>query len=60
MMTHFLAGGILYEARLWTDQEGDAGTAGSHLRFADPGWQQEHWRMGPGARKTGAHRSEAR
>ena len=22
-----------------------------------PGWQQEHWRMGPGARGIGAHRT---
>ena len=23
---------------------------------AGPGWQQEHWRMGPGTRGMGAHR----
>jgi hypothetical protein len=27
------------------------------VRGVYPGWQQEYWRMGPGARGIGAHRT---
>ena len=35
----------------------DLGRLSNGATLLGPGWQQEHWRMGPGARGIGAHRT---